>query len=78
MPLVCLSGCFPDATSASEPWRPLLCYFFKNSLIFSTTTLGKIKKKWGLSCVLFCFFFLLQTPVLEMRLCHVKWLHLAS
>lgn len=73
MPLVCLSGGFPDAMSASEYCRPLLCCFFKNSLICSTTTLGKIKKKW-----FFVFIFLLQTPVLEMCLCHIKLLHLVS
>lgn len=46
MPLVCLSGCFPDATSNSEHCGPLLCCFFKNFLICSTTTPGKVKKKW--------------------------------
>lgn len=56
MPLVCLSGGFPDATSASEYCRPLLCCFFKNSLICSTTTLGKIKKKWFF-VFLFIFFY---------------------
>lgn len=76
MPLVCLSGGFPDATSASEYCRPLLCCFFKNSLICSTTTLGKIKKRWFF--VFLFIFFLLQTPVLEMCLCHIKLLHLVS
>lgn len=42
MPLVCSSGCFPDATSASEHGGPLL---FKNSLICSTATLGQNKEK---------------------------------
>ena len=33
MPLVCLSGCSPDATSGSEDGEPPLCCFFKNSVM---------------------------------------------
>lgn len=41
MPLVCLSGCSPDATPGSEHYEPLLCYFLKNSVVVSTITLGE-------------------------------------
>ena len=74
MPLVCLSGCFPDAPSGSDHRGPLLCRFLNSSLICGTTTLGKIKKR----CGFFFFNFSLQTLVLEMCLCHVELLGLVS
>lgn len=65
MPLVCLSGCSPDATSGSERGEPPLLFFQEFCNVQHCHFGGN-------------FFFLLQTSVLEVCLCHFKLLHLIS
>lgn len=72
MPLVCLSGCFPDATSGSAYCGPLTSLPLSQEFCLALLLWEQERKN-----VVFVNFSL-QTLVLEMYLCHVNLLRLLS